>query len=142
MQIRQLLGLVSGLLLLVSGAAQDALTVADRDAIRHVIEAQIGAFRKDDAALAFSYAAPAIQQKFVNPDTFMRMVKTAYQAVYRPGSVVFAELVFEQGIPVQNVFILDGEGRSVLAHYPMEKQADGSWRIAGCYLEASSDKLL
>ena len=119
-----------------------ALTDTDRSAIRTVIQSQLDAFQADDAALAFSYASPAIQAQFGNPQNFMAMVKSGYQPVYRPRSVLFGDAVEIQGKIAQQVLIMDAEGKSVMAIYPMEKQADGSWRIAGCYLAPSRAQML
>ena len=126
----------------LSVVAQESLSDDDRDAIHAVIQSQLDAFQSDDAVLAFSFASPAIQAQFGSPQNFMAMVKTGYQPVYRPRSVVFGDIVETAGKIVQQVLILDGEGQSVLAIYPMEKQTDESWRIAGCYLTASKAKIL
>ena len=126
----------------LSAAAQESLSDADRGAIRTVIQAQLDAFRADDAVLAFSFASPAIQAQFGDPQNFMAMVKSGYQPVYRPRSVLFEEIVEAEGKIVQQVLIMDAEGRSVMAMYPMAKQDDGSWRIDGCYLVPSKAQML
>jgi len=64
----------------------------------------------------------------------MQMVKIAYQAVYRPRSVLFENLATVEGIPAQPVLFLDSEGIPIRAIYVREKQFDKSWRINGCYL--------
>ena len=75
-------------------------------AIRGVIEAQLEAFRADDGAQAFAYASPAIQSIFKNPDTFMSMVRSSYQAVYRPREVEFRDLVAVEGRWTQRVLVV------------------------------------
>ena len=114
--------------------ADDGLTPEDRDAIRGVIESQIDAFRRDDADQAFSFAAPSIRAKFGDPGTFIGMVRDGYRPVYRPREVVFRELDETGTLPIQRVLVVDGNGRSFIAHYPMQQQADGTWLIAGCFL--------
>ncbi|HEY4162815.1 MAG TPA: DUF4864 domain-containing protein [Dongiaceae bacterium] len=69
------------------------LAQPDQDAIRHVVEAQLAAFQRDDGTAAFGFAAPAIRQKFGDAATFMAMVKSGYPAVYRPKSVAFQGLM-------------------------------------------------
>lgn len=134
--------LVVGLLWPVSVMAQTVNT-ADREDIRVVIEGQLAAFQADDAVKAFSFAAPAIQQQFGNnPQVFLEMVKTGYQPVYRPRSVLFGELKNEAQVVVQELYIIDSEGRSLVALYAMEQQGDGSWRIAGCVLQAGEGRFL
>jgi len=115
-------------------AAQSAVSPEDARAVREVIEAQIDAFRKDDAARAFSLATPGIREKFGSPENFMDMVRRSYAVVYRPTSVAFAAPVAIDGQIVQRVRVTDAEGRAWLAVYPMQRQPDGSWRTNGCQL--------
>lgn len=110
-------------------------TTETRTAIREVIQAQLAAFQSDDAALAFSYASPDIQARFESPTRFMSMVRAGYDPVYRPTAVEFQKLHTDgQERWIQEVLLVDREGRPVLAYYPMRPQADGSWRIGGCTL--------
>ena len=111
-----------------------AVDDADRGAIREVIEAQIAAFGRDDAAAAFALAAPGIQAKFGDAEAFAAMVRTAYGPVYRPAEVSFRGLDESGALPVQHVLIVDADGAAWLARYPMQRRADGRWRIAGCVL--------
>jgi hypothetical protein len=86
------------------------ISESDRATIRSVVEQQLQAFQKDDAAGAFAFASPGIQQQFRTAENFMHMVKIAYQAVYRPRSVLFENLATVEGIPAQPVLLLDSEG--------------------------------
>ncbi|MEE9300022.1 MAG: DUF4864 domain-containing protein [Alphaproteobacteria bacterium] len=115
-------------------AAAADVNEADRGAIRAVIEDQLAAFGRDDADAAFAHASPGIQTKFRTPEIFMHMVRTAYQPVYRPREVEFRDIVEIDGVPVQHVFLVGPGGELVTALYPMERQPDGAWKIAGCYL--------
>jgi hypothetical protein len=110
------------------------ISESDRATIRSVVEQQLQAFQKDDAAGAFAFASPGIQQQFGTAENFMYMVKNAYEAVYRPRSVLFENLATVEGLPAQPVLLLDSEGIPIRAIYLMEKQFDKSWRINGCYL--------
>ena len=109
---------------------------ADRTAIRRTIEDQIAAFRRDDGPAAFAFATPTIQRQFATPDIFMDMVRNGYAAVYRPRSVAFGELLRVESTLLQLVEVVGPDGAPVLAVYEMERQGDGSWRIAGCVLYA------
>ena len=117
-----------------SALAQERLPEADAKEVREVVEAQLDAFRSDDAARAFSYASDGIREAFRTADNFMAMVQSAYPVVYRPRSLAFQPAMLFQGIVVQPVRMTDAEGRGWLAVYPMQKQPDGSWRIDGCQL--------
>ena len=120
-------------------AAEKPLEPGDAEAIRTVVDHQLQAFRADDGQQAFSYASPAIQSIFKNPDTFMSMVRASYRPVYRPREVEFRDLVAVEGRWTQRVLVVGPDGVPVIAQYVMEKQPDGSWRIDGCVFEASTE---
>ncbi|HEY7687223.1 MAG TPA: DUF4864 domain-containing protein [Dongiaceae bacterium] len=126
-------------LLALPAAAQD-VPPADAQAIHDVIQSQLDAFQRDDAATAYSYAAPSIKQMFTTPEIFMEMVKTGYQPVYRPREVEFRDLGDVNGALVQDVFLVGPDGQPVIARYSMQKQPDGSWRINGCSLMKAPDQ--
>ena len=120
--------------------AQDqALSAADRGAIRQTIQDQVEAFRRDDDDAAFGYASPTIQTMFGTSASFMAMVRRGYQPVYRPQSFDFREIVMLNGKPTQKVAVVGPDGRAVTAFYPMVQLPDGHWRIDGCYLSAPDD---
>jgi len=126
------------LLLAAAGTAWaqggDKPTQADWNAIREVIQAQLDAFLQDQDELAFSYATPGIREQFKTAENFMRMVKTSYQAVYRPVSVAFIDTAVEDGVPIQMVQFSDSAGAVWIGLYPMQRQPDKSWKVNGCRL--------
>lgn len=128
-------------LCLVSGSIRaqgdEALGESDRAAIRRVISQQLEAFQHDDEVGAFSFAAPSIQAQFKTPAEFMRMVRSGYQAVYRPRSTRFLEAFVHGGRVVQPLEVVTPEASVLIALYLMERQTDGTWRISGCVLGAS-----
>ena len=115
---------------------------SDRLAIRAVIEGQIAAFRADDAALAFSFAAPSIQDRFGDAGRFIAMVRQGYQPVYRPRTVEFADLLEVRGKPAQRVVVVGPDNAVFNAYYMMEQQPDQSWRISGCLLKPAGDRAI
>ena len=115
-------------------AAQGALASSDAKAVREVIEAQLDAFRKDDAAKAFSLATPSIRETFGTAENFIAMVRGSYAVVYRPANVAFEAPVLLDGQVVQPVRLTDAQGRAWIALYPMQRQPDGSWKTNGCQL--------
>jgi Domain of unknown function (DUF4864) len=131
-----LAGIVAALVALAPALLRAEVGEGDRAAIRQVIEAQLAAFQRDDGPGAYAFATPMIQEKFVNPDIFMDMVRTGYPAVYRPREVQFRELVEENGRLMQKVFLVGPDGRPVLAVYEMQRQPEGVWRINGCWIVA------
>ncbi len=113
---------------------------ADGNAIVSVIQSQLEAFQGDRAVEAFGYASPGIQAMFQTPDRFMQMVRTGYGAVYRPREVQFLDLIVERGELAQRVLFVGPDGVPVIAHYYMERQPDGSWRISGVTLHPADDR--
>jgi hypothetical protein len=133
-EMRRLLAALVLALAPIAASTQSVLPDADVRALREVIEAQLDAFRKDDAPRAFSYATEGIRERFGNADTFLQMVRASYPVVYRPRTVTFEEPLVVQGEILQPVRMTDADGRSWLALYPMERDAAGAWRINGCRL--------
>ena len=108
---------------------------ADAKEFQRIISEQIAAFNADDGAAAFAHASPMIRQMFATQEAFMTMVKQGYAPVYRQRSYSFGETAERiQGLPTQEVTILDAKGRSWVAVYTLQKQPDGSWKINGCSL--------
>ena len=103
-------------------------------AARAVISAQAEAFSHDDAASAYSYAAPAIHGLFPQADTFMSMVQNSYAPVYRHRGFEFGEARVEGNWIAQRVHIVDANGDAWEALYTLEQQSDGSFKITGCSL--------
>lgn len=138
--------LVSLWFLLALGLASNVVRAAeppgeaDSIAIRAVIDNQIAAFRRDDGEAAFSYAAPMIQRMFGTVDNFMAMVRGGYQPVYRPQNYRFGTIDVVDDLIVQKVHIIGPDGAAATAFYIMEKQPDGTWRIAGCSLGAPEEQ--
>src|SRR5262249_11077933 len=136
----RVLGIVSVLAVFAVGPAEAQTSDVDKAAIRQVIQSQIAAFQKDDGPTAYGDASPTLQEKFVNPDIFMEMVRTGYAAVYHPREVEFRDLKIENGRLLQEVFVVGPDGNPALAIYEMQRQPDGSWRINGCWLARAPDQ--
>ncbi len=138
--LARLLSMLSVVTVFAAVPAGAQTSDADQAAIRQVIQSQISAFQKDDGPTAYGYASPTIQEKFVNPDIFLQMVKTGYAAVYHPREVEFRELKVESGRLLQEVYVVGPDGSPALAIYEMQRQPDGSWRINGCWLTRAPDQ--
>jgi hypothetical protein len=103
-------------------------------AAQNVILSQERAFGRDDAAAAYSFAAPAIRQLFPRAEIFMDMVQNSYAPVYRHKSFEFGEARTEGNWVAQRVHIVDANGEPWEALYTLEQQSDGSFKITGCSL--------
>jgi hypothetical protein len=114
--------------------ATPARAADDVAAAQGVIRSQAEAFGRDDAAAAYSYAAPAIKGIFPQAEYFMSMVQQSYPPVYRHKSFEFGEARVEDGMIAQRVHIIDADGQAWEALYTLEQQPDGSLKITGCSL--------
>ena len=114
--------------------AAPARAVDDVAAAQGVIRSQVEAFSRDDAAAAYSHAAPAIQEIFPQADIFMSMVRNGYAPVYRHKSFDFGEARISDGTIAQRVRIVDADGIPWEALYTLELQPDGSVKITGWVL--------
>jgi hypothetical protein len=138
--MRLVLSLLGLLMLFSAPLRAESLSADDKAAFQSVISGQIEAFRAEDGARAYSYAAPMIKQIFPNPDVFMNMVRQGYQPVYRPQSFKFgAAGLSASGRPIQRVTVVGPDGVTYEAIYTMERQPDGSWQISGCAIVRAPD---
>ena len=118
-----------------SALAGDAETKAGRDAI----DGQIRAFLAGDDATAYSYAAPNVKRLFPTLETFMAMVTSGYQTVYKPRNYAFGKVrELSTTSIVQQVLVVGPDGRDYEAIYTLEMQPDGNFRITGVSLRASN----
>jgi hypothetical protein len=119
---------------LLFGLASPAFAADDVAAAQGVIRSQVEAFARDDAATAYSYAAPGIHQMFPQADLFLGMVQRSYAPVYRHKSFQFGEARASDGRIAQQVHIVDADGVPWEALYTLEQEPDGSLKISGCVL--------
>jgi hypothetical protein len=116
------------------GLASPASAADDVAAAQGVIRSQLEALGRDDAAAAYSYAAPTIRDVFPQADIFMDMVRRSYAPVYRHKSFEFGEARASGGKIAQRVHIIDADGIPWEALYTLELEPDGSAKISGCVL--------
>jgi hypothetical protein len=116
----------------VASPAVGALSADDEKAIRTVVQGQLDALGRDDAAKAFSFAAPSVREAFGTAPRFMDMVQRGYPVVVRPASVAFLKVEGRDKLALQRVQMTDQSGEPWLATYSLERQKNGLWRITGC----------
>jgi hypothetical protein len=122
------------LVALLLGLNAPARAGDDVAAAQSVIRSQVEAFGRDDAAAAYSYAAPGIREMFPQADIFMYMVQHSYPPVYGHRSFEFGEARVEGNRVAQRARIVDQDGETWEALYTLEQQPDGSLKIIGCML--------
>ena len=110
------------------------LSAQDEKAALAVVQAQLAAFAKDDAAKAFSYATPQIQKAFGTPQNFLAMVRQQYPVVYRPATTAFFKPEPHAGDVLLRVQMTDANATQWLAVYSLQRPSQKSqpWRISGC----------
>lgn len=106
-----------------------AQTQSDADGIQSTITAQMEAFKADDFAQAFNYAAPNIKGMFGTADRFGMMVRNGYPMVHRPAHVRYLELRELGGRLWQKVQVQDADGTFHYLDYGMVP-TDQGWQIA------------
>ena len=112
---------------------------AEIKAAQSAIDGQLKAFIANDGATAYSFAAPNVKQIFPTVETFMNMVTNGYAPVRKPQSYSFGKV--EQTGPgsiIQQVLIVGPDGKDYEAVYTLQQQEDGSFKITGCSLRAST----
>lgn len=140
-KIAALMLLLAALCGAVSAQNSPAVGPADTRAVRTLIQMQLDAFAQDDAAKAFSYAAPAIQKMFGTPGQFLAMVRAQYPMVHRPAAVAFLQPQADGDAVLQRVQITDIAGKEWAVSYLVSRQADRSWRIGACVVAPAKKRL-
>jgi hypothetical protein len=111
---------------------------ADWKAMHTNIAEQRAALIAGDGDRAFGYASPGIRAQFVDAQTFMAMVRAAYAPLLMARYVEFLQGAVIEGTVIVPLRLVDGDNTVRVALYTMERQSDGSWRIAGCRIAPST----
>jgi hypothetical protein len=132
--------LALGLAVLATIAAAQAPEPGDADwkAMHKNIAEQRAALIAGDGKRAFGYASPGIRAQFVDAQTFMAMVRTAYAPLLTARYVEFLQGAVIDGTVIVPLRLVDGDATVRVALYSMERQSDGTWRIAGCRIAPST----
>jgi Domain of unknown function (DUF4864) len=115
-------------------------SAADWDRIRSVVTAQRDALVAGDGERAFAFATPALRRQYGSAEAFMRMVRSGYQALVDARYVELLEGAVIEGSTIQPLRLVMPDGAVLVALYTMQRQRDGSWRIAGCVIAPSTVK--
>ncbi len=95
-----------------------------------VIDAQLAAFRADDYAKAFTFAASGIKEMFT-PADFEGMVRKTYPVIAHSTSVDYG-MAFDTGEDaVIYVRVQNTEKKSDAQYQYLLKKEDGAWKIGG-----------
>ena len=107
------------------------LVFADEsEMVRNTITSQIEAFKENNIAKAYTFAAPNIQAQFPSPEVFGMMVRNGYPVIWRPRSFKFTKFQDLGNKAIQRVLFQSYNGSLETYDYILEKYAD-LWKIAG-----------
>jgi hypothetical protein len=123
-------------------ACAGGLSAKDQRQIIEVVRRQLDAFSQDDAAKAFSYAAPNIRHLVGTAENFLEMVRTQYDIVYRPTTTTFMQPSGEAGEAVLKVQMTDEDGGAWIATYTLQRQKNKSWKITGCSIAEATGTMV
>ena len=115
-----------------------ALPAHEWTAIRKVIGDQLVALKAGDGVKAMTYAAPGIREQFGTPQNFMRMVREGYAALLDARTTQFLEGAVIDNAVVQPLRLVLPDDSVLVALYQMQRQDNGQWRIAGCWIAPST----
>ncbi len=132
--------MLAGVAPAVAGAG--TLSPDDEKQIIAVVQSQLDAFAADDAEKAFSYAAPNIRALLGNAQNFLEMVRSQYDIVVHPVSVVFLKPQGDRADSVLKVQLTDEDGDVWTATYTLQRQKNKLWRITGCVIAEALGKMV
>lgn len=135
---RAIVALWIALTALLAHAQGPTNSAADWDRIRGVVTAQREALVAGDGERAFAFATPALRRQYGSAAAFMRMVRSGYQALVDARYVELLEGAVIEGSTIQPLRLVMPDGAVLVALYTMQRQRDGSWRIAGCVIAPST----
>ncbi len=115
-------------------------SAAEWEKIRAVVTAQREALVAGEGERAFAFATPALRRQYGSAEAFMRMVRSGYQALADARYVELLDGGVIEGSTIQPLRLVMPDGAVLVALYTMERQRDGSWRIAGCVIAPSTVK--
>jgi hypothetical protein len=126
---------VAGAMLTVGTVRPSGLDETSGHRIRDMVVRQIEAFRRNDAAAAFSFAAESVRRLFAGPEAFLAVVASRYAAIYRPSSIEFAKLKMTPLGLTQGLRVVADDGSRWIALMIIETDRSGAYKIAGCHLD-------
>ena len=115
---------------LLSSLSSTLVFADERELIRNTISSQIEAFKENNIAKAYTFAAPNIQAQFPTPEVFGLMVRNGYPVIWRPKSFKFTKFQDLGNKAIQRVLFQSYNGSLETYDYILEKYAD-LWKIAG-----------
>jgi hypothetical protein len=102
-----------------------------KDSAETVIRQQLEAFRRNDYAAAYTFAAPALQQQF-SREAFEKMVRSGYPLIATSTEAVIGLTIDDGEKAIVTVRVIGEKKEAASFQYLMERH-EGRWRIAGVF---------
>jgi hypothetical protein len=102
-----------------------------KEKLHAVISGQLAAFRKDDFAGAYKFAASGIREQFPLA-AFEAMVKSTYPSIAKSTDAVFGLTLDDGEKAVVNVRVVGPKEDSVSYQYLLQRDGE-EWRIGGVF---------
>lgn len=100
-----------------------------KEKLHAVIRQQLEAFRRDDYAAAYVFAAAAIKAQFP-VEAFEKMVRAGYPMIAKSSDANFGLTLDDGDRAVVTVRVVGADQRGASFHYLLERSGD-DWRISG-----------
>jgi hypothetical protein len=113
-------------------------SASDWREIRRLITAQREALIAGQGDHAASFATAPIRRQFLDGAGFLRMVREGYAPLITARYTEFLEGAVIEGTTVQPLRLVLPDDSVLVALYSVDRQKDGSWRIAGCVIAPST----
>lgn len=119
-------------------AGDPTLPSKEWQAIRAVVGNQLKALKAGDGPKALTYATSGIREQFGSADNFLIMVRAGYAPLLAARYTQFLDGAVISGTVFQPLRLVLPDNTVLVALYQVEKQRDGTWRIAGCAISPST----
>ncbi len=102
---------------------------AVKEKLQSIVRQQLEAFRRNDYAAAYVFAAPGIKAQFP-VEAFEEMVRRGYPLIAQSKDASFGVTLDDGEKAVVTVRVTAADGQAASYHYLLERVGD-DWRIAG-----------
>jgi len=104
---------------------------------RAVIQRQLDAFKRNDAAGAFALASPGLKETYADPRHFMESVRSGDTPFFKRRMIEYHDFAAAGNDAAQSVVMVDDDSYVWTVVYKLTRQPDGSWLIDGVVLVKS-----
>ena len=125
-----------GLFLALAAAPAFAHEAGGMEA-RAVIQRQLDAFQRNDAAAAFALASPGLKETYTDPRRFMESVRSGNTPFFKRRMIEYHDFVAAGDDAAQSVVVVDDDSSVWTVVYKLARQPNGSWLIDGVILVKS-----